>query len=189
MKYDIDSIITDSDSSEITEEKKQQLKNFKAQIIDYDKKENQILINLYDLCKEISNSGFYNGYWIKIVNAIDKSSTTGYSLLGNFINDGAVWYKIGMPIVFCDKGGSRKNQVFRYYLISIDENGNVQTHFILLTKDYAPRMWSKIEELISIAESKKSPKSKEKPLDIKDLESKSKEELIEIIKNLIAKEH
>ena len=80
-----------------------------------EKIENRILVNIKEICKEISSSGFYNGGWTKIVQGLDKTKTNGYSLEGEFVKN-MVWIDENTPIVFCDIGGSRKNQIKFFYL-------------------------------------------------------------------------
>jgi len=135
----------------------------------------KVLFNLSNIAEKIGQSHFYNGGWIKIVTGLDKSKTNGYSLKGNFANS-LQWIDENIPIVICDIGGSRKNQVKRYSLVHLEKEEiiiDIDNHE---GYDYPPLMWKNIEEILN-NESEFSTFSISIPNDIskEDLKKKLKE--------------
>ncbi len=95
----------------------------------------------------------YNGGWIKSVERLDKSQTSGYSLVGEFLKSGLQWMSPGVYLD-CSKGGSRKNQTSIYTVLALREDGSVVAYNddTIVEEgrggDWAVRLWPVIERAL-----------------------------------------
>ena len=95
----------------------------------------------------------YNGGWIKSVERIDKSQTSGYSLVGEFCKSGLQWMSPGVYLD-CSIGGSRKNQRNGYTVFVLREDGTAVAYnddSIAVEGrggDWAVRLWPIIERAL-----------------------------------------
>jgi len=92
----------------------------------------------------------YNGGWIKSVESLDKSQTSGYSLVGKFLKSGLQWMGPGVYLD-CSIGGSRKNQRYIYTVFVLRTDGSVVAYnddAITVEGrggDWAVRLWPVVE--------------------------------------------
>ena len=92
----------------------------------------------------------YNKGWIKSVERLDKSQTSGYSLVGEFLKSGLQWMSPGVYLD-CSKGGSRKNQTSIYTVFALREDGTATAYNddTIVEEgrggDWAVRLWPAIE--------------------------------------------
>ncbi len=92
----------------------------------------------------------YNGGWIKSVESLDKSQTSGYSLVGEFLKSGLQWMGPGVYLD-CSIGGSRKNQRYIYTVFVLRTDGSVVAYnddAITVEGrggDWAVRLWPVVE--------------------------------------------
>lgn len=94
----------------------------------------------------------YNGGWTKQVTSLDKTVTTGYSILGDFVTVGDFkeFYDDGLYLD-CDIQGSRKHQDKNYTLIRIHDGEGEKLHQVLEGgRDWATEFWDPIEKELSI---------------------------------------
>ena len=95
----------------------------------------------------------YNKGWIKSVERLDKSQTSGYSLVGEFLKSGLQWMSPGVYLD-CSKGGSRKNQTSIYTVLALREDGSVVAYNddTIVEEgrggDWAVRLWPVIERAL-----------------------------------------
>lgn len=125
----------------------------------------------------------YNGGWMKTVEGIDKTVTSGYSIKGNFVNDADIraYQKAGLYLD-CDKGGSRKHQSMNYRLFELKEDGEIKIIKEVQEggRDWALDFWEDIEKFAG----KKTTKEDEaKALIEEAVELIGREKVIELIKN------
>lgn len=92
----------------------------------------------------------YNGGWTKTVDGLNKESTNGFSILGEFKPNKTDWYTEGK--VYLDKGigGSRKNQRCYYFLFTFDTEGNVIILKETTGKNWAVNLWETIEKNLGL---------------------------------------
>lgn len=114
-----------------------------------------VVLNFFKEMQEVETFSRYNGGWLKQVTGLDKSKTSGYSLLGDFVKAGdySMNYEVGLYLD-CSKTGSRKNQEFNYHLLKITEDGSIQILQTLVDvgRNYAVDLWETIEEELSSSE-------------------------------------
>lgn len=70
----------------------------------------------------------YNGGWAKEIIGINREKTNGYSLLGNFVENGKEGaYRVDVDKLYldCGIGGSRKHQEKHYTLFTVNSNGKI----------------------------------------------------------------
>lgn len=99
----------------------------------------------------------YNGGWMKEITSVDKSKSNGYSLVGEFLEngaEGAVRVTVGKLYLDCDIGGSRKNQEKRYRLFHV-HSGKV---VVICTQEdvstWAIELWEHIEGFFNTLKNK-----------------------------------
>lgn len=87
--------------------------------------------------------------WRKTVTGLDKSKTDGYSLVGEFINDGPKWFHPGLYLA-CAWRGSVKNQSPYYALYYLSVDGEIETIAdVDGGKDWAIKLWPVIQEKLA----------------------------------------
>ena len=121
-----------------------------------------ILINLAEKL-ELTR---YNGGWTKTVTGLDKTKNNGYSITGNFVNEGVQPLQHGL-FLLCDVSGSRKNQVKHYYLVALRADGSVDTLAEVTGTsgydrgksghDWAVRLWEDIDAYFAAEAAKTEP--------------------------------
>lgn len=98
----------------------------------------------------------YNGGWAKEITGINKKKSNGYSLIGDFLDngkEGAYRVSEGKLYLDCNIDGSRKNQKKEYTLFTILNN-----KLIILddeakeNKNWAIDMWPAIEKHFNSAQ-------------------------------------
>lgn len=145
----------------------------------------QLLLDPVALAKGVAGENFSrrNGGWVKNVVGLDKTKTNGYSLLGDFLNQGLQWLSPGLYLD-CSIGGSRKNHQYWYTLFTLDSDGQVSKVAELnrYTRDWAVRLWPSVEEALrkqyEVTASNAAPEAaeREKPVLLREA---SDEELIQ----------
>lgn len=66
--------------------------------------------------------------WVKWVNTVDSTESTGYAFIGDFIKDGTIEVKTKKPrlILCCGAVGSRANHIEHYYVVRFDPDETLQ---------------------------------------------------------------
>ena len=116
----------------------------------------QILADPEDLASEAAGDRFsrYNGGWVKRITGIDKSLTSGYSLLGDFKKGGKTWNTPG-AYIDCSIDGSRKRQERRFTLFMLRKDGSVKKYGPEWKYqgssggDWAVEYWPSISEILA----------------------------------------
>ena len=101
------------------------------------------------------NYSFYNGGWVKKVEAVDKSQSNGYCFEGKFVRgatEGMVEIGDGFYIV-CSIEGSRKNQRKEYAVYRLTGEQVDRIIGWVTGKDWALKIRDKLAELLTAAAS------------------------------------
>lgn len=92
----------------------------------------------------------YNGGWIKKIDQIDKSVTTGYSLVGPFVKDGLQWVTPGVYLD-CSIDGSRRKPRRYYTVFIIRPDGSAEVVGEAGdTRDWAVTLWPVVEKAFAM---------------------------------------
>lgn len=107
-----------------------------------------VVLNFIEETKDIKTISRYNGGWLKTVTGLDKTKTTGYSIIGEFVKAGNYKHNYTPGLYLdCSKYGSSDKQVWNYHLFIVSDDG-----FQLIKtladagRDWATELWDTIEE-------------------------------------------
>ena len=107
-----------------------------------------VVLNFIEETKDIKTISRYNGGWLKTVTGLDKTKTTGYSIIGEFVKAGNYKHNYTPGLYLdCSKYGSSDKQVWNYHLFIVSDDG-----FQLIKtlpdagRDWATKLWDTIEE-------------------------------------------
>lgn len=145
----------------------------------------KVIVNFIFYLVEIEKytNPYYNGGWVKKIDAVDRSKSNGYCFIGDFIpKDRLVEIEPGIYII-CTVQGSRKHHRNEYYFVRVTKNGDFEKILGKIEgKDWALQARDKIANLPEFKENKEfNPAEFWNDL---DLTKEEKEKLKEYIKTL-----
>lgn len=90
------------------------------------------------------------GGWLKEVTGLNKCTTDGFSIKGDFITDKdrLIWYDTDTLYLDCSKGGSNKYPIAYYKLFKVSEDGQPVILFETESVDWAIDLWEPIERYL-----------------------------------------
>lgn len=109
-----------------------------------------MILNWKQYLKEIDPSIKYRqqGGWLKTITELDKTTNTGYSLVGDFIEHGdyEVEYSEGLYLD-CNKEGTKKKPQIDYRLFRVNSKGIRLLDMVIdADKEWATLLWEAVED-------------------------------------------
>ena len=105
---------------------------------------------LFDPTNRFQRDSRFGEGWTKTVTGLDKSTTTGYSIIGEFKPKKKDWYNVGKLYLDLGIWGSNKYQNHTYTLFTMDESGEVVIlKEIENSKNWAVDLWETIEKYLN----------------------------------------
>ncbi len=110
----------------------------------------QHMIDLSEAVQSLTNYDRYNGGWIKSVKSLNKKFTNGYSIVGDFVNEGVNWVTPGL-FIDCSVGGSRKHHDKYHTLFELTPKGEINEIEAVPknSRNWAVHLWDIIEEMLA----------------------------------------